>query len=125
MPVLDDYFGPTEPAEMPPVRRTNWPHSPERLRPILDKWEELVGFHPEAGVVKRLWTKGANDWYEAFGLSLPLMEKAFWKLMKSCEKSPDTIRPSHPGALIKTALGEVFRPDKSDQERWLRENLGE
>ena len=96
------------------MTKTNWPHAPERLRPILDKWTELVGFHPEAGVVKRLWTKGASDWYEAFGLSLGLFEKSFRKLMASCEKSPEMIRPSHPGALIKTALGEHMRPEKKD-----------
>jgi len=112
MTALDDHFGPSqissEPAKQPV--RTNWPHAPEHLRPILDKWEELVGFHPDAGVVRRLWTKGANDWYEAFGLSLRLFEKSFRKLMKSCERHSDMIRPSHPGALIKTALGEMPRP---------------
>jgi hypothetical protein len=125
MPVLDDYFGSTEPAEMPPVRRTNWPHAPEHLRPILDEYESLTGFHPQGGAVKRLWIKGAQEWYDEFGLNLGLMGKAFRKLMRSCDMNPVVIRPSHPGALIKTALGEQIRPDKTDQERWLRENLGE
>jgi len=94
---LDDFFGPR--IESPIVInkcRTNWPTAPEYLRPILDTWQELVGFRA-TGSIAGLWRKAAQDWYENFGSDTELLRVAF-----------QTCRDKHSGIVIKSPRSVMF-----------------
>jgi hypothetical protein len=59
------------------------------------------------------------------GQQIELFRRAAKKLIANCEKN-NSIRPSHPGAIIKTAVGEMMAgaARESPQDKWMRENFG-
>ena len=67
---LDDFFGPRETTQGGEliVRRTNWPRAPERLRSILDAFEDVMGYHPQ-GQLQQSWVAGARDYADNVGES--------------------------------------------------------
>jgi hypothetical protein len=67
---------------MPEAHVTNWPDAEERIRPILDKFDELQGGVIEMGAkkVRAVRRSAAREWLETFGTNLPLLEACYKKL---------------------------------------------
>ena len=61
--------------EMPELRKTNWPHAEEYLRPILDCFQDIAGFEPK-GFLRKQWVAGARDWVSVFGENTDLLRLA-------------------------------------------------
>lgn len=81
---LDDFFGPRDPAK-PGYRAkpTNWPHAQERLRAVLDAFEEAVDYHPRAEAVRTAWMAGARAFTDEFGEDGELVKRAYRKMMNA------------------------------------------
>lgn len=84
MSELDKWFGDKkEEAQAVEARRTQYPRSPAHLQPLLDRFDELVR---EQGVdvnawMRQQWKNSANEYHEAAGPDVGLLEKAFSESM--------------------------------------------
>jgi hypothetical protein len=91
---LDDFFGPRQTTDGSDMTNkphksgyravpTNWPHAQERLRAVLDAFEEAVDYHPRAEAVRTAWMAGARAFTDEFGEDGELVKRAYRKMMNA------------------------------------------
>ena len=76
-PKLDSVFGERLHGVTHNPTPTNWPRVSERIRPLLEAWEGLVGWHPSSPVTEREWISSAYAWAEEYGIDTKVLKAAF------------------------------------------------
>ena len=83
MSELDKYFPRLQNRSKPFIASsrmpgcTNWPHTEEMIREVLDEWTDCQGFMPRDKHTRDKWESGARDFVEALGEKPRLLRKAW------------------------------------------------
>lgn len=104
MTALDDFgFPRLVNAQTGEIVRTNYAHVEERLRPLLDAFQEEAGFEPGKALRAR-WIAGARRYADICGTSPELLRQAIEHMRRvglnvfspdSCTKVAFSLKPKH------------------------------